>query len=77
VTRQAADALWGAEAVDAALAELAPAPTTPELERETRAYLASPGTFRTWALAQPWPRFCAIVRIVSGAALSEVMGHDG
>ena len=27
--------------------------------------------FRAWALTQPWPRFCAIVRIVSGEALRE------
>lgn len=73
MTREAADGLWGAEAVEHALADPAPEPITLELARElqVRAKRLPPGAFRAWTLTQPWPRFCAIVRIVSGVAREE------
>jgi hypothetical protein len=48
-------------------------PVTDELAQdiETRAKSLPPGAFRAWTLTQPWPRFCAIVRIVSGEALRQ------
>lgn len=76
MTRWAADQLWGSEAVQKALDEPAPDPVTAELLRETRAYADNPGVLRSWALAQPWPRFCAVVRIISGTILRETMGDD-
>jgi anti-sigma factor RsiW len=76
LTRWTADQLWGPEAVQKALAEPSPDPVTAELVREAQAYVDSPGALRSWALAQPWPRFCAVVRIISGTILSEVMDDE-
>jgi anti-sigma factor RsiW len=76
VTRWTADQLWGAEAVQKALEEPVPDPVTAELVRQAQAYVENPGALRSWALAQPWPRFCTIVRIISGTVLSEVMDDD-
>jgi hypothetical protein len=73
VTRETAASVWGEEAVEHALAEPSPAPVTAELAAEVRQRAAPPGAFRAWSLAQPWPRFCAVVRIVSGAYREEVM----
>jgi anti-sigma factor RsiW len=73
MTRETAAAVWGAEAVDRALADPEPAPVTAELAAEVRRRADPPGAFRAWSLAQPWPRFCTIVRIVSGAYREEVM----
>jgi hypothetical protein len=73
VTRETANAVWGSEAVERALADSDPAPVTEELAAEVRRRADPPGAFRAWALAQPWPRFCAIVRVVSGAYREEVM----
>jgi hypothetical protein len=73
VTRETAAVVWGAEAVEHALAEPNPAPVTGELAAEVRRRADPPGAFRAWSLAQPWPRFCAVVRIVSGAYCDEVM----
>jgi len=75
MSRETADAIWGAEAVAVALREPASDEVTAELSAEIRRRADPPGAFRAWSLAQPWPRFCAIVRIVSGAALEEVMKH--
>ena len=72
----AAFQLWGEEAVRAALAEVSPDSVTAELVRETQTYVDRPGVLRSWAVAQPWPRFCAIVRIISGTVLSETMEDD-
>lgn len=73
MTRETADTLWGAEAVEHALRHADSEPITDELAEEIgrRAKVLPPGAFRAWALTQPWPRFCAIVRIVSGEALRE------
>ena len=78
MTRESADELWGDEAVDHALRYEQPDPITIELAREIerRAARLPPGAFRAWSLTQPWPRFCAIVRIVSGEALREELDDD-
>jgi hypothetical protein len=70
VTREDAYEFWGADAVEHALREENPDPITRELAQEIRRQTKtlSPGAFRAWALAQPWPKFCAIIAIVSGAA---------
>lgn len=77
MTLETARELWGADAVDRALRDEAPEPLTAELTDEIQRHAQhSPGAFRAWALAQPWPRFCAIVRIVSGAAREELGDGD-
>ncbi|CAN5341284.1 hypothetical protein BH09MYX1_BH09MYX1_62190 [soil metagenome] len=75
MSRETADLIWGAEAVDLALKEPEPEEVTRELAAEIQARAEPLGAFRAWALAQPWPRFCAIVRVVSGAVREEVMKH--
>lgn len=76
MTRWAAVKLWGDEVVALALEEPEPDPVTAELVQEAQTYLGSPGALRSWALALPWPRFCAVVRIVSGTTLSEALDGD-
>jgi hypothetical protein len=78
VTRETADAFWGPEVVDLALREAQPDPVTRELAQEIGRRIGKlpPGAFRAWTLTQPWPRFCAIVRIVSGEALREELDDD-
>jgi hypothetical protein len=77
MTLETAHELWGAEAVERALRDEQPEPITAALTRDIERHAQhSPGAFRTWALAQPWPRFCAIVRIVSGAAREELDDGD-
>jgi hypothetical protein len=73
VTRDDAYEFWGADAVERALREEHPDPVTKELalEIQKKGESLSPGAFRAWALAQPWPKFCAIITIVSGAAREE------
>ena len=73
MTREAADELWGKDAVDHALRYEEPDAVSDELLRELRrrAKQLPPGAFRAWTLTQPWPRFCAIVRLVSGEALED------
>lgn len=76
----AARALWGAEAVALALRDPGPDAVTAELAAEIERRADPPGAFRAWALAQPWSRFCAIVRIVSGETRREVeraAEHEG
>jgi hypothetical protein len=72
----AAAQLWGDEAVAKAVEEPSPEPVTPELLQEVRRFAGNPGVLRSWALAQSWPRFCAIVRIVSGKMLSETLNNE-
>jgi hypothetical protein len=62
--------------VQKALTEVSPDPVTADLLSEAKRYADNPGALRSWALAQPWPRFCTIVRIISGKALSETMDDD-
>jgi len=74
-TRKDAYDLWGEEAVEKALDEPKP---TPYSERyllfvQDRARELPPAAFRLWALSQPWPDFCFIVRIVSGVLREELM----
>ncbi len=76
MTEWAAAKLWGEDVVRLALAEAEPEAATPELVREAQSYADSPGALRSWALAQPWPRFCAVVRIISGVTLSEALDDD-
>lgn len=64
--RTIADELFGADAVDRALAEPDPEQATRELAQEIKRHASPPGAFRAWALAQPWPRFAAIVRVITG-----------
>jgi hypothetical protein len=72
---EAAEALWGAEAVRLALRDAGAEETTAELATEIGQRADPPGAFRAWALAQPWPRFCAIVRVVAGTVREETMKH--
>lgn len=76
IDRETADTIWGAEAVSKALAEPRPAPITADLTHEIQQHADPPGAFRAWALAQPWPRFCAIVRIVTSDASSSLLEED-
>ncbi len=71
--RDSADAMFGAEAVERALADTAPDPVTPDLLDQIARMADPPGALRAWALAQPWARFCAIVRVISGAAAADLM----
>lgn len=72
MSRKTAEAIWGADVVASALSEANPAPITAALAREVEARADPPGAFRAWGLAQPWPRFCAIVRIVAGRARADI-----
>ena len=72
MSRRAADSLWGPEAVTEALAEPWPDPMTVELSCEVSTRADPPGAFRAWSLAQPWPRYCAIVRLVAGKTRKEL-----
>lgn len=67
--RDQAVALWGAAAVDRALAERDPAPMTQAFAAEicTRAHdAADDEAFARWALTLSWSRFAALVRLVAG-----------
>ena len=70
MSRETAEAIWGPEAVALALPEVAPDEETAQLVLEIRER-----AFRAWALAQPLPRFCAIVRVVAGVVREETMKH--
>lgn len=74
MTRETADALWGSDAVEHALREEEPEPLTRELTQELQRRVSTlpAGAFRAWTLSQPWPRFCTIVAIVSGAVRDEL-----
>ncbi len=78
MTREDAYEFWGAEAVERALREEHPAPVTKALTQEIqrRGTSLSPGAFRAWALAQPWPKFCAIIHVVAGVAREELERGD-
>jgi len=73
VTREDAYEFWGAEAVEHALLEENPEPITRDLTQEImrQGDTLAPAAFRAWALAQPWPKFCTIIRIVSGVVREE------
>jgi len=69
MTRETAYAYWGRDAVEHALRYEEPEPITTELTRiiKEQSKALAPSAFREWALTEPWPRFCTIVWIVSGA----------
>jgi hypothetical protein len=71
--RETADAMFGPDAVRRALAEPAPDPLTSDLLDRIDHLKDPPGALRAWALMQPWPRFCVIVRVVSGAAAADLL----
>jgi len=71
--RTIADELFGSEAVDKALAEPEPERVTRQLAQEIKRRADPPGAFRAWALAQPWPRFAAIVRVIAGVTRVELL----
>lgn len=74
MTREDAVLLWGGEAVAAALAAR-PEPTTPALVADVRdhARAMTDREFSRWALALPWPRFCAVVHLVAGVTRAELL----
>lgn len=73
MSRAVAEALWGADAVQAALAgDPEPVTVALALEVEAHARRGSATDFARWALSLPWPRFCAVVRVASGATLREL-----
>jgi len=78
MTRENADHLWGSDAVEHALRYEQPERITRKLTQEVgrRSETLPPGAFRAWALTQPWPRFCAIVWIVSGALRERLAKGD-
>lgn len=69
--------LFGAEAVQMALEHPDPEPITVALAQDIRTRAASPGVFRAWALAQSWPRFCTIVRVITGSTREELLSGEG
>jgi len=75
MTLDTAEAIWGAEAMRKALDEPNPDPVSAELAAEIRRRADPPGVLRAWALTLPWPRFCTVVRIVSGVEREEVTRH--
>jgi hypothetical protein len=74
MTRADAEALWGVEAVGAALAAH-PDPMTSQLVDAVRVRAAdlTDAEFSSWALALPWPRFAAVVRLVAGVTRAELL----
>jgi len=78
MSRETVIALFGERVVDNALAEPNPAPLSPELLRALRRAVESlgPGALRSWALAQPWPEFAAVIAVLSGA-VREVVERAG
>ncbi len=71
--------LWGSEVVATALAESEPAPLDPVLSAEIKEK-ANSGTdvsFAWWALQLSWPKFCSVVRLVSGETLRELLEEHG
>lgn len=69
-----AEALWGQEVVLHALREPESEPLTKCLVREVaeQARVLNDSSFAHWGLSLPWPRFCAVVRLLTGHAWSEV-----
>lgn len=71
--------LWGEAVVKTALEEPAPEPVTLELAREVELRSRSgeaPVAFARWALSLPWPRFCAVARIVAGVTREDLLGPN-
>ena len=70
--------LWGADVAARALADDAPEPVTQELAREVSRHAGelTDAAFARWALALPWPRFCAVVRIAAGVTRTDLLKED-
>jgi hypothetical protein len=73
MSRETAERLWGAEAVAHALEEADHEAVSDELVRAVKERADPPGAFRAWSLSLPWPRFCAVVRLVAGVARTELL----
>lgn len=71
--KHAAAALFGQEAVARASVWPDPAPVDLELVKQVKARAGRPGLLRSWALAQPWPVFCAVVRLIRGDTRLELL----
>ena len=67
-----AHALWGRRAVAEALAEPWPVAPDEALCREVAWHADPPGALRAWALTLPWPAFCAVVRLITGATRTDL-----
>lgn len=76
MSRATAIDLWGAGAVAAALEEPEHELVSAELVSEVHRRADPPGAFRAWSLTLPWPRFCAVVRLVSGATRQSLLGGE-
>lgn len=76
MTLGSAVGLWGSEAVHRALDEPHPEPLSVELATEVRARAMDAPAFARWALTLSWPRFCTVVRIVTGDATQNLMEED-
>ncbi len=74
-TGETAVALWGEGVVALALDDTSPEPMTAALARTVAdASRANDDTgFAAWALALPWPRFCAVVRLCAGITRAELL----
>lgn len=74
MTREDAVELWGHAPVAAAL-EGRPDPPTADLiaDVRNRAGEMTDAEFSAWALSLPWPRFCAVVRLVAGVTRAELL----
>lgn len=68
MSMQTVETMFGEDAVKRALDEPDYADIDQELldRIEVATNKAGPGYLRSWALAQPWPVFCSIVRVLSG-----------
>jgi hypothetical protein len=62
-----AESLWGAEAVEKALADPRPEAVSDDLLREFDRWAENDRLSARWALRLPWSTFCAVVRLVDGA----------
>jgi hypothetical protein len=76
VTLGSAVGLWGTAVVRRALDDANPESPGPELAREVSARATDATSLARWALEQPWPRFCAVVRIVTGDAAHDLMNEE-
>ena len=66
-------ALWGREAVELALAHPAPAALTAELCKEIGRHLADDAGLAAWGRGLDADTFAGVVRLVTGAARTELL----
>lgn len=67
-TRETASALWGSDVVALALTRRSTPSAAFARRVERAAVKATPESFARWSLSLPWPAFCDVVAICSGAA---------